>query len=95
MSPAKRVLLLACAAWGCAAPSAPAQGAAAPAASEVPGTEIGFGDPAELAYDAPFFPGAHYDAGVPTASALLGVEHGTRLSRHDELLRCLRAWDDA
>ena len=97
MRPFPRWFLFALAAFGCGAPGAPAQQAPAAQAppAQAPGTAIRFGDPAELAYDVPFFPGAHYDPAVPSASALLGQEHGTRLARHDEILACFRAWDAA
>ncbi|MEM7309221.1 MAG: M14 family zinc carboxypeptidase [Planctomycetota bacterium] len=54
-----------------------------------------FGDPVELAYDEPFFPGASYDPALPTADAILGQQLGTRLSHHDEILECFRAWSEA
>ncbi len=56
---------------------------------------IRFGDPVELAYDEPFFPGANYDASVTTPDAILGQMHGTRLSRHAEILACFRAWESS
>ncbi len=82
------VPLLAALLLGCAAPPAIAQ-------SPAPGSDrfqpIRFGDPEELAWDSPFFPGAHYDAAIPTPDSLLGQRHGTRLSHHAEVLACLRA----
>jgi hypothetical protein len=73
---------------GCAAPVAPAQSSAAPGGGQA---GIRFGDPVELAYDAPFFAGAHYDPDVPSPDAILGQAHGSRLSRHDEIVACFRA----
>jgi len=74
--------------------------AAAPGAarSQAPGPApdgfepIRFGDPVELAYDEPFFPGAHHDAAVATPDSILGQQHGSRLSHHAEILACFRAW---
>jgi hypothetical protein len=37
------------------------------------------------------FPGATFDSGIPTQAGLIGVEHGQRPLRHDELLRYFRA----
>jgi hypothetical protein len=95
MSPVLRASLLAALALGCAAPVAPAQQAAAPRAAEPAQAGIRFGDPEALAYDAPFFPGATYDDAIPTPDAILGQPHGSRLSRHDEILACFRALADA
>ncbi|MCB9914548.1 MAG: hypothetical protein H6828_05295 [Planctomycetes bacterium] len=53
---------------------------------------IRFGDAPELAYDAPFFPGAHYDPAVPTPDALLGQTHGSRLSHPAEIVRAYEAF---
>jgi len=44
---------------------------------------------------AELFPGATFDSGIPTQSGLIGVEHGERPLRHDELLRYFRALADA
>lgn len=65
--------------------------AAAQAAGETP---LRFGDPPEIGYDEPFFPGAEYDPDVPTPDALLGQPHGTRLSHHAEILQAFRLWDE-
>lgn len=54
-----------------------------------------FGDPEHLAYREPFVPGASYDASIPTPDALLGDQHGRRLTRHDEILACFEAWAEA
>jgi hypothetical protein len=51
-----------------------------------------FGDPQGLAYEEPYFPGARYDASIPTPDAVLGQRHGTRLAHHAEILACFRAW---
>jgi hypothetical protein len=47
---------------------------------------IRFGDSLQFAYDAPFFPGADYDPGVPTLQELLGQAPGTRLSHPAEIV---------
>lgn len=56
---------------------------------------IRFGDPGELAYTAPYFPGATYDERIPTPDALLGQTHGSRLAHHAEVLAAFRAIDEA
>ncbi len=53
---------------------------------------IHFGDPAEHAYDEPFFPEVPLDETIPTPDSILGVKHGSRLSHHAEILACFRAW---
>ncbi|MCZ6597698.1 MAG: M14 family zinc carboxypeptidase [Planctomycetota bacterium] len=69
-----------------------------PGVQEPPALEdfdsIRFGDPEELAYTAPFFPGASYDPAIPTPDEILGQMHGTRLSHHAEILECFRRWDE-
>lgn len=50
-----------------------------------------FGDPPQVAYDAPFFPGAAYDASVPDPEAVIGQALGSRLSHHAEVLACFEA----
>ena len=60
--------------------------------SAVPFTPLRFGDPAELAYDEPFFPGAAYDPAVPTPDEVLGQTHGSRVAHHAEILECFRLW---
>src|SRR5262245_31821088 len=78
---------------GCTSPASGAQTpSSTPAQSPSDSRPIRFGDPDELAYDAPFFPGAHYDASVATPDSILGQRHGTRLSHHAEILACFRAW---
>ncbi len=73
--------------------SPPAKAAQQPAPAQQQGFEpLRFGDPAELAYDEPFFPGASYDAAIPTPDSILGQLHGSRLSHHAEILACFRAW---
>ncbi len=72
-------------------------GAQTPPANAAPnsrpeGQPIRFGDPAALAYDVPFFPGARHDAALATPDSILGQQHGTRLSHHAEILACFRAW---
>ncbi len=84
-------LLLGCSAPPAAARPAHAQEAGAPA--DLDGAlPLRFGDPEELAYDAPFFPGARYDAAFATPDSILGQQHGSRLARHAEILACFRAW---
>ncbi len=51
--------------------------------------------PAELVYDADFFPGASYDPGVPTPESLIGFRPGGRAAFPAEIERCLVAWDEA
>ena len=78
---------------GCAAPAGATQASAQPAPQAPEGSRpIRFGDPTELAYDAPFFPGARYDAALATPDSILGQQHGSRLSHHAEILACFRAW---
>jgi len=91
---------------GCAVSAAPAQTPAdsgsppvespaeAPTWAQAPGRSGGirFGDPEAVAYAEPFFAGATYDDAVPTPDALLGQVQGSRLSRHDEILACFRAF---
>ena len=60
-----------------------------------PATPLRFGDPIELAYDVEFFPGAHYDAGIPTPESLLGRPAGDRLAHHAEIVRCFESWAKA
>src|SRR5262245_53393502 len=79
---------------GCSAPASTAQ-EPRPAAQGQDFRPIRFGDPEPLAYGVPFFPGAKYDARVPTPDGVLGQAQGTRLSHHAELLACLRAMDGA
>ena len=55
---------------------------------------ITFGDD-EYTYSNPFFPGTEYDPSIPTADAMLGGLQGSRLSHHDEILACYRAWAEA
>jgi hypothetical protein len=62
------------------------------AAAQEEFTPIRFGDPAQVAYDAPFFPGALYDDAIPTPDAILGQLHGSRLSHHEEILECFLRW---
>lgn len=59
-------------------------------AQDAPPERIRFGDPLELAYDEPYFPGARYDASIPTPDAVLGQQHGSRLSHHAEVLEIFR-----
>ncbi len=76
-------------------PGALAQGTGQAAAGEGQAqAPLRFGDPAEIGYDAPFFPGAEYAPEVPPPDAVLGQQHGTRLSHHAEILRCFRLWDE-
>jgi len=82
---------------GCAA--APGARAAAKEAHPTGGAQepqelgpIRFGDPEQLAYTEPFFPGATYDPDVVTPDAVLGQTHGTRLSHHAEVNECFRLW---
>lgn len=85
---------------GCAAPVSSAQptrswqqdNGAPPSRAPDESRPIRFGDPVELAYTAPFFAGAKYDASVTTPDAILGQKHGTRLAHHAEILACFRAW---
>jgi len=87
---------------GCVAQSSGGQAPAHPTAqsngqtpAQAPaggGAPLRFGDPLELEYDEPFFPGARYDAAVPTPDSILGQRHGSRLSHHAEILACFRAW---
>ena len=79
-------LLLSCA----LAPAEPSALAAAPQDSG--DRSIRFGDAERYAYDVEFFPGATYDASLPTPNSFLGQQHGSRLARHDEVLTAFRAW---
>ena len=49
-----------------------------------------------LAYDEPFFPGATYDATVPTPASVVGEEIGTaqRPASPAEIVSCLLAWQN-
>ncbi|MEQ1891839.1 MAG: M14 family zinc carboxypeptidase, partial [Planctomycetota bacterium] len=76
---------------GCAAPASQAQSEPLPRNPARTGP-IRFGDPQELAYSAPFFAGASYDAKFTTPDAVLGQTHGSRLAHHAEILACFRAW---
>jgi hypothetical protein len=77
---------------GCVAPHGNAQtNPPAPVPLEG-GAPLRFGDPLEHAYEAPFFPGARYDAAFATPDAILGQRHGSRLAHHAEILACFRAW---
>jgi len=86
--------------------SAPAALSTAPATAKTPATSaapvsgvegetafepIRFGDPLELSYTVPFFPGATYDESITTPDEILGQPQGSRLSRHDEIVRCLES----
>jgi len=82
------------AALGCAGSPAAAAPAAAAAAQDEPRT-LRFGDAPEHAYETPFFPGADHDPAIPTPDSILGQPHGSRLSHHDEVLACFRAWAEA
>ena len=62
------------------------------APSEGAPRSLRFGDPEELLYQEPYFPGASYDAKIPAPDAILGQAHGTRLAHHAEILACFRAW---
>lgn len=75
----------------CAAPVAGAQ-SEVPSRAPARSTPIRFGDPAELAYSAPFFPGAAHDPQITTPDSVLGQAHGSRLAHHAEILACFRAW---
>jgi hypothetical protein len=55
-----------------------------------PFAPIRFGDAEQLSYDAPFFPGAHYDPAVPTPDSILGQTHGSRLSHPAEIARAFQ-----
>ncbi len=48
-----------------------------------------------LEYTLEFFPGARYDASVPTPESLLGAPIGQRTASLAEIQRCLEAWDEA
>jgi hypothetical protein len=82
---------LVAAAWLGVACAAPAQvsGPPAPVGDFQP---IRQGAPDELDHMEPFFEGASYDEELPTPDAILGQRHGSRLSHHDEILACFRAW---
>ncbi len=53
---------------------------------------IPFGDPEEVGYLEPFFPGTSYDPAILTPDAVLGGLHGSRLSHHAEILTCFETW---
>ena len=76
---------------GCGAPPLAAQNEAPPR-NPARSAPIRFGDPAELAYAAPFFPEARHDPAITTPDAILGQTHGSRLAHHAEILACFRAW---
>ena len=63
-----------------------------PAQEEGDFEPIRFGDAEELTYTAEFFPGANYDASIPTPDSLLHQKHGTRLAHHAEVLESFRKW---
>ncbi|MFO0840015.1 MAG: M14 family zinc carboxypeptidase [Phycisphaerae bacterium] len=44
-----------------------------------------------LTYDVPFFPGANYDANVPTPDSVLGFPVGSRPARHREIEAVIKA----
>jgi len=100
MKPVVLQLLLLPLLLGCVAPASAAQPTKVPAQDDgSPPTRapdgfrpLRFGDPLELTYAAPFFPGAKYDASVTTPDAILGQRHGSRLAHHAEILACFRAW---
>ncbi|MEW6071020.1 MAG: M14 family zinc carboxypeptidase [Planctomycetota bacterium] len=77
-------------ALGCAAPPASALQESESLPSRA--TSIRFGDPEDLGYDAPFFPGATYAADVPAPDEILGQRLGTRLSHHDEIVAAFARW---
>jgi hypothetical protein len=54
-----------------------------------------FGDPVELFDDEPFFPGAQHDPSIPTPEQVLQQQHGTRLARYAEIVRCFELWAEA
>lgn len=54
-----------------------------------------FGDPAELAYDVPFFPGSSYDQSIPAPEQIYGRRAGDRLAHHAEIVACFEAWAEA
>lgn len=75
--------------------SPPATGSAGPIGGDEDGFEpIRFGDPVELSYTEPFFPGATYDESITSPDELLGQPQGSRLTRHDELVGCLESLAD-
>ncbi|MEK6703638.1 MAG: M14 family zinc carboxypeptidase, partial [Planctomycetota bacterium] len=47
-----------------------------------------------LMYDAPFFPGAKYDAAVPTPDSILGYRLGDKAARHAEVEAVIKAIAD-
>ena len=53
---------------------------------------IRLGDKEGHESDAPFFPAADLDPGIPDASVLLGQPVGSRIARHDEVLRSFGLW---
>ena len=46
-------------------------------------------------YDKPFFPGATYDAAVPTPETILGFSLAEQAAEPEAIERCLRAWNGA
>jgi len=44
-----------------------------------------------LVYDAPFFPGAQHDPGIPTPDSILGFPVGQRPARHGQIEACIKA----
>ncbi len=71
------------------------RGGRAPDPSDASFDPIRFGDPedaGDLSYAEPFFPGANYDATIPTPDEILGQRHATRLSHHGEVMECFRRW---
>src|SRR5262245_28858170 len=44
-----------------------------------------------LKYDVPFFPGAKYDAGVPTPDQVLGYPVGSKPATHGEIEAVIKA----
>jgi len=53
-----------------------------------------FGDDLERAYDEPFFPGTEYDESVATPESFLARPVGSRLARHDEIVRVFEHWGE-
>jgi len=41
------------------------------------------------------FPGAHYNAQIPTVESVVGFKVGDQAATHDEILACFRAWEKA
>lgn len=48
-----------------------------------------------LAYTAPFFAGATYDAAIRTPDGILGFPVGSRPANHAQIEACMKAWGDA